>query len=248
MSNEDKSSIADIEAENELFGEILDPSDANLDSVDVMERSDLSESSSARAASIHLPKRHSAHAGVADEDRASATVAPAPSNNGVWLVLGLIVLVGGGLWLATMGGSESEPEDNAIVVAPRPPVLEEDDEGRGDGTPTVKVDTLSAGMVAHGWRVGDPSVTAIDELTQTNLLATKGESAAAVTIYESKTWDLANKMLLETELPAKAVSFGRTIVRISPGPVERVSGVQELYNAMSEFKKDARERAQQEAR
>lgn len=244
MSNEGKSSLQDIEAENELFGEMIDTSDAEIDSVNVMERSDLSESSSARGSSIHLPKRRSEHAGIGDEDRAGVKLAAEPSSNtGLWMVLALVVLVGGGLWLLTSGANDPKTAEQPTVVAPKPPVVAEADDGRGDGTPTLDVETLSRGMVAAGWRVGDPSVTTIDEVTQTNLLATKGESAAAVTIYESKTWDWANQVLLETEAPARPVSFGRTIVRISPGPPERGNGVVDLFDALSEFKKAARAKA-----
>ena len=248
--------IEDVEAEDELFGEVIEQSDAHIDSVNVMSRSDLSEASSpARGSAIQLPQRRSNHAGVEDQDRPVVRETSFSSaNSGVLLAVGVVVVVVAGLFLFTMG-SDEEPTTPGVtsgaVTAPSPDptprvadeVPAEDDEGRGDGTPTLDVATITKGMVAAGWRVGPASVDRLDEVTQTNVLAQKDSIAATVTIYESKTWDWAQQLLLETEPPARALSFGRTVVRVSLGPPAQQNGVLELTQALTDLKTAARAKA-----
>lgn len=259
MSNKEPyqpDTIDDVEAEDELFGEVIEQSDAHIEDVNVMSRSDLSEASSpSRGSSIHLPDRKSKHAGVEDVDRPVAQTS-GPNMSGIGITIALAVVVIGGLYLATMGGDDPAPTKDTPAVAntentdedddddtvPQIPA-ESDDNPNSDGTPTLDSDTLIKGMVAAGWRVGAPEVSTIPEVKQTNLLAQKDTMAATVTIYEAKTWEWAQKTVLETEAPSKAVSFGRTIARVSLGPADQQNGVVELTNALTEFKKAARAKA-----
>ena len=116
------------------------------------------------------------------------------------------------------------------------------DEGRGDGTPTLDSDTIIKGLIASGWRVSSTSSDKMDEVVQTNLLAEKDRSAASVAIYESGTWEWAEKLESTTEPPAHVVSFGRTIVRISPGPDSKSNGTVALRTSLTELKAQAREK------
>ncbi len=250
VSKQDKhnpSTIQDVEAQDELFGEVIEHSDAHLDSVNVMARSDLSETSSTAGSSIHLPSRNSSHSGVGADDRPVAAAPKSAMSGGVGLTIGLAVLVVGGIFLLTLGGNDSGATDqDSEVTAPvtakkvQAPV---DDEGHGDGTPTLDVATVTKGMVASGWRVGEGSVDKMDDVTQTNVMAQKDGMAATVTIYESRTWDWANKLLLETEPPARAISFGRTVARVSLGPPQLQNGTVELLKALTSLKKSARAEA-----
>lgn len=261
MSNKDQyqpETREDVEAEDELFGEVIEQSDAHIDDVNVMAPSDLSEASSPHGSSIPLAtRRRSDHAGVTDADRphAAAPKSSASSGIGVTVVLVAVVLVG--LYLLTMGGNEPAPStgetapvaqtDDGAKAPAKAPIEAEPDDGRGDGTPTLDADTLSKGMVAAGWKVGPASTSTLDEVKQTNVLASKGDMASTVAIYESKTWDWANTLLLETEPPAQGISFGRTVVRISPGPAAQQNGVLDLMGALADFKKAARAKAEGEA-
>lgn len=247
----------DVEAEDELFGEVIEQSDAQIDSVNVMSSHDLSEASKPGGSTIQLPHRHSNHAGVEDADRPVAAP-PTRAPSGFMVTVILLVIALGGLFVFTMGGDDTPadkttPEAGSDEVAkttapatkekPAPPP--EDDEGRGDGTPTLDADTLTKGMIAAGWRVGEPSVDTMDDVKQTNLLAQKPPMAATVTIYESRTWDWANQLLLDTEPPAQAIGFGRTVVRVSLGPKEHQNGVVELTRTLTDFKRAARAKATQ---
>lgn len=262
MSNKDQyqpETREDVEAEDELFGEVIEQSDAHIDDVNVMAPSDLSEASSPhRGSTIPLAaRRQSNHAGITDEDRPHVAPARSPASSGVGLTVILVVVVLAGLYFLTMGGDKSEPTgEGAVAVksddtAKPPPkkdsIPAESDEGRGDGTPTLDADTLGKGMVAAGWKVGPASVDTMDEVTQTNVLASKDGMAATVTIYESKTWDWANTLLLDTEPPAQGISFGRTVVRVAPGPTDVQNGVADLMTVLADFKKAAREKAEAEA-
>lgn len=234
--------VEDVEAEDELFGEVIESSEAEIDSVNVMATSDLSEASAPHGGTtIPLAPRKSNHAGVSDEDR-SAVAAPAEasSGSGVWLMVALVLLVVGGGYLLTMGANEEAPKDPAAVTKttdtnkPDEPPAEDQ-----PGDPTLDAATLIKGMVAAGWRVGAPSVDTMDDVTQTNVLAQKDAAAVTVTIYESKSSEWRNKLVVETEPPSKALSFGRTVARVSLGPPDQQNGVVEMYTALSNFKKAA---------
>ena len=244
--------IEDVEAEDELFGEVIEKSEPIDSEVEVMETHDLSESSAARAVRMQIAKRNSDHAGIEFEDRPVRQSAESSSPN-VAITIGIIVVaVFAGLYLFTMGGNETkvDPSPTTKEVAATDPATpatkdappSESDEGKGDGTPTLTADTIAKGMVASGWRVSGASVDKMDDVVQTNVLAEKEKLAATVTIYESRTWEMSEELKLATEPPAQAIGFGRTIVRIAPGPESKANGVLELKEAMTEFKAQAREK------
>lgn len=256
VSNDDVVSKEDLEAEDELFGGIIEESDA-VEQVEVMEEHDLSESSAAVASRKQIAKRHSDHAGIEDADRLGSKVDPDESKSHVGLTILLIVaVVAGGLYALTLGGNEPEPtsgdevtttktdqDEPAAKTDEQPPP--EDDE-RGDGIPSLDAETISKGLVASGWRIGDKSTDTMDEVTQTNALATSGEMATSITIYESRTWDWADQLYDDTEAPAKAVRFGRTIVRLAPGPDYKANGVVQAQDALIALRNQARDRAKKE--
>lgn len=247
--------LEDVEAEDELFGDALNEDESHIEDVNVMARSDLSESSTSKS---HIPladRRKSDHAGFDPSDLGKRTSSEGSSNTGLTILL-LAILVIGGLYLFTMGGNDepattgddatattADGDDTAAAdtKAEPPP---ESDEGRGDGTPTLDADTIIKGIVASGWRVGSRETDKMDEVVQTGILVTKESSAATVTIYESRTWEWAEKLLGQTEPPTQAITFGRTVVRVSDGPQNKSNGAIELGNALRTFKSQARERAQ----
>lgn len=249
--------VEDLEAEDELFGEVIEKSEPIDPEVEVMESHDLSESSAARAARMQIAKRNSDHAGIDFDDRPSTTSSTETSAPNVAITIGIIVVaVLAGLYVLTMGSNDQtkvdptpttkeadQPTATPTEAAAKDEPAADSDEGRGDGTPTLPADTIIKGMVASGWRVGAPSVDKMDDVKQTNVLAEKDKTAATVTIYESRTWEWAEELKLTTEPPAQAVSFGRTIVRVTPGPPNKSNGVVELKQSLDEFKQQAREKA-----
>ena len=242
----------DIEADDELFGEVIEQSDAHIESVNVMAANDLSEASSpSTGTTIALPKRKSKHAGIEPEDRPAAGSSADPGMPGLGVALVVVLLLVGGIVFATSSQDPApqEPAQGSATTTPtedpapnKEPIKADSDEGHEDN-PTLDADTVTKGLVAAGWRTGEPSVDTMDEVTQSNLLVHRGEAAASITIYESKTWDWANKLLLDTEDPAQAISFGRTVVRVSPGPPDKNNGVVEAFGALNALKKAAAEKA-----
>ncbi len=257
VSNNDDLSKEDLEAEDELFGGMIEESDA-VENVDVMQRHDLSESSAAKASRKQIAKRHSDHAGIEDADRPTAHASEGESKSNVGLtILLLVVVVAGALYVLTMGGDEPEPTGDATATgteettdeappqASEEPAPEPDDE-RAGGVPTLDADTISKGLVASGWRLSSKSTDKMDEVTQTNALATKGDMASSITIYESRTWDWADKLYADTEPPTKVIRFGRTIVRLNSGPDYKQNGAVEAHAALAELRTQARQRAEGE--
>ena len=102
---------------------------------------------------------------------------------------------------------------------------------------------VCSGLVAAGWKVGPPSIDTMDDVVQTNIMLQKDAMAATITIYETTSWDWTNKLLLGTEAPSQALSFGRTVTRVSVGAPDKQNGVTEAFRALSDFKKAAREKA-----
>lgn len=256
--------LEDVEAEDELFGEMVEQSDAHIEDVNVMHRSDLSEASDAASRGTSIPlveRRKSNHAGIDVEDRAVARAPDDDSQSSVVLTVVLVAaLVIGGLYVLTMGEeSEPKPSDEVTTPAvgdgesaakpaakePRAPVASDDE--RGDGTPTLDADTIVKGMVASGWRVGSSTTATMDEVKQTTLAATKDQLGASITIYESETWEWADELRKTTEEPVEAIAFGRTIVRVASGANDKLNGSAEMSKTLWEFKKYARDRLGQKA-
>lgn len=247
--------LEDLEAEDELFGEVIERSDACDDEpLEIMETHDLSESSAARAARLQIANRNSDHAGVTDADRPVRTSEDPKSNIAITIAV-IIAAALAILYFVTMTGTDDEPEPNPTTATEEavdpsdegeatvdtPPVAP--DSERGDGSPTLSADTIIAGMVASGWRVKNRASSTMDEVTQTNVLAEREKSAASVTIYESETWEWTDELKLGTEPPVQAISFGRTVVRLAGGPPDKSNGVAELRESLKGFKEQAMERA-----
>ncbi len=249
--------VEDLEAEDELFGEVIEKSDGYDDAVEVMESHDLSESSAARASRLQIAKRNSDHAGISAEDRPIAT-APKSSGSNVGITIAvLVVALLAGVYLFSSAGGDPAPDaaatpdatEEQAAAAPTPAAEKKEpaapvqpDAERGDGSPTLPADTLIKGMVASGWRIGKRETTKMDEVLQTSVLAEKEGSATSVVIYESDTWKWADEFKLGTEPPAQAVSFGRTVIRLSSGPSNKSNGVASMKGDLEAFKQQAMER------
>lgn len=247
--------MEDLEAESELFGEVIEKRDLT-DDMDVMERSDLSEGSEGSNSHIRLPpKRHSAHAGVEHGEPSGNTFDGGGNNLGVIAVV-VLVLGLGAFALTTMTGGDktvetktTEPTKTATTTPDKPvatpdkpaePANTAADLERGDGVPTLDVDTLAKGMVASGWRTGSRSVNTMDDVVQTSFMVTRENLAASITVYESKSWEWVDQFKGQTEPPNQAMSFGKTVVKIGPGPAEKANGVLELMADLRGFRDAAR--------
>jgi len=117
-----------------------------------------------------------------------------------------------------------------------------------DATPTLDTDTILVGVRASGWSVSHADVSKMDDVIQTTVLALKKNMAANLTFYECKSTALAREILRQTNPPSEAVQFGATVVRISPGPSSKRSGVASLTGSLFTFKSVAMEQGEDAAR
>ncbi len=149
---------------------------------------------------------------------------------GIMAMIGLAVVVGG-IGLALQGfGSE---DDAAIVTAAS------SDSDETAELPLVPTEKLIAALRTAGWLTSGKIQTAnLGGTTQTSMIVdyTRKEMVANVVIYECESDQLASELATATDSGAEVVKFGRTVVRISPGPSNKISGVTQVTQVLFTFR------------
>lgn len=112
-----------------------------------------------------------------------------------------------------------------------------------DGTPTISPRAITLALAEGGWRVSSMDENDLGSLKSTSMMVTRDEMAASITIYRTKSTNMSEELLAETKSPSEGITFGSTLVRVSPGPSRNKSGVTPVVGLLYEFKKMAREAA-----
>ena len=94
--------------------------------------------------------------------------------------------------------------------------------------PLVPADTLLLAAKAANWQVGKVSVDDLGDVMRHTAMVMKEDQVASITIYECADVEVAIALLNDTQSNEEAVAFGRTLIRIAPGPSSKKSGVQKL--------------------
>jgi hypothetical protein len=103
-------------------------------------------------------------------------------------------------------------------------------------TPTIGSNGVMLAIRTGGWDIRNVHESTFSDTSQTTMMAEKDRFKATVTIYECGSDALATAILKDTEQPSESVIFGRTVVRVSPGPSSSPSGVQPLTSMLFEFR------------
>ncbi len=103
-------------------------------------------------------------------------------------------------------------------------------------TPTIGANGVMLAMRTGGWDVRNVHESTFSDTSQTTMMVEKDRFKATVTIYECGSDALATAILKDTEQPSESVIFGRTVVRVSPGPSSSPSGVQPLTSMLFAFR------------
>lgn len=101
---------------------------------------------------------------------------------------------------------------------------------------TLGADGVMLAMRTGGWSIRNVDESSFSDTSQTTMMAEKDRLKATVTIYECESNALAMALLKDTQQPSESVLFGRTVVRVSPGPSSSPSGVQPLTSMLFEFR------------
>lgn len=102
--------------------------------------------------------------------------------------------------------------------------------------PLIGSQGIVMAMRTAGWDTRNFEESTFEDVFQMSFMAEKDNRKAAVTIYECQSDQLAGALLRDTELPSEAVQYGRTIVRVSPGPSNEGNGVQHVTAMLFEFR------------
>lgn len=145
-----------------------------------------------------------------------------PNRNLIIAIVAGVVLLAIGVGIGIKMGS-NEPE-----TASAPQTM--------NVLPRVATEGIVLAIRTAGWEVRNFDESSYDDVAQTSFMAEKDRRKAAVTVYECETDHLAGALLKDTELPSEAVQFGRTIVRVSPGPSNEGNGVQQLTAMLFAFR------------
>lgn len=97
--------------------------------------------------------------------------------------------------------------------------------------PLIPTERILTGMRSAGWLTSgkvEESDFGSTKQTSAMMASVKSDKAASVIIYECATDDLARQLIDGTRPPTEVVAFGRTVVKIAPGPSSQPSGVSEL--------------------
>jgi serine/threonine protein kinase len=128
-------------------------------------------------------------------------------------------------------------------------LLKEADEPKplaADGTPTISPKAIGIALSHDGWKAGDRTENDLGDLRQVSFMVRKDEMAASVTIYSTKSPNMAEELLADTRSPAEGITFGSTMVRVAPGPSSRRNGVTPVIAHLYKFKTVVREETGQE--
>ena len=102
--------------------------------------------------------------------------------------------------------------------------------------PSITADGVMLAMQTAGWDIRNIDESSFSDTSQTTMMAEKDRLKATVTIYECDSVLLATAILKDTHQPSESVIFGRTVVRVSPGPSSSLSGVQPLTSMLFAFR------------
>lgn len=97
--------------------------------------------------------------------------------------------------------------------------------------PLIPTERILAGMRSAGWLTSgqvEESDFGSTKQTSAMMASVKSDKAASVIVYECATDDLARQLIDGTRPPTEVVAFGRTVVKIAPGPSSQPNGVSEL--------------------
>jgi serine/threonine protein kinase len=140
---------------------------------------------------------------------------------GALVVLGLVLVGFVGVWATRSSKSE-------VQVGPPTAVAVQ--------SPSITADGVMLSMQTAGWNIRNIDESSFSDTSQTTMMAEKDRLKATVTIYECDSDLLANAILKDTQQPSESVLFGRTVVRVSPGPSSSPSGVQPLTSMLFAFR------------
>jgi eukaryotic-like serine/threonine-protein kinase len=119
----------------------------------------------------------------------------------------------------------TEPDEVVADTTPKAPATAKRE--------TPSADVLLVAIKRAGWStVGAQDSTELGDIRQTTARVTREGQLADLTIYECDERSVAFELMGNTELPARAVRIGRTVIRISPLPGKSASPVVTIQEYM----------------
>lgn len=145
------------------------------------------------------------------------------SSLGRWAILVVVGLLA--LAISAWFYGRSRPQPVPMVTAQ--PV---------DNSKMIAASGLMLAMKTAGWRLSKFDEATYAGVHQTTFMASKDNLRSTVAIYETDSAHMANALAKDTSQPSEAVIFGRTVVRVSPGPSSASNGVPALTSMLFTFR------------
>lgn len=152
----------------------------------------------------------------------------------MWAIVGMIggVILLGGIGVAVQSMTADEP--SGPMAQPEAQNSNETQE-----EPLIPTEKIISAMRAAGWLTsGKINRTELGATVQTSMIVdyTRKEMVANVVIYECESDQLADEISSSTDSTSEVVRFGRTVVKVSTGPSNKVSGVATLTEMLFTFR------------